>query len=85
MTLSDYWNSKLPDYYPTMYLDGYTPEQVMQAFRNTQRKENQKLIDEERKRREQARYEKEALKMVENNFEQAVNQAIEEVFKNWMK
>ena len=82
MTLSDYWNSKLPDYYPTMYLDGYTPAQVMQAFRNTQRKENQKLIDA---KREQARYEKEALKMVENNFEQAVNQAIEEVFTNWMK
>lgn len=82
MTLSDYWNNKLPDYYPTMYLDGYTPEQVMQAFRNTQRKENQKLIDE---KRGQARYEKEALKMIENNFEKAVNQAIEEVFKNWMK
>lgn len=29
MTLSDYWNNKLPDYYPTMYLDGYTPAQVM--------------------------------------------------------
>ena len=82
MTLSDYWNSKLPDYYPTMYLDGYTPAQVMQAFRNTQRKENQKLIDA---KREQARYEKEALEMIENSFEKAVNQAIEEVFKNWMK
>ena len=33
---------------------------------NTQRKENQKLIDE---KREQARYEKEALKMIESNFE----------------
>ena len=82
MTLSDYWNNKLPDYYPTMYLDGYTPAQVMQAFRNTQRKENQTLIDE---KREQARYEKEALEMIENSFEKAVNQAIEEVFKNWMK
>ena len=82
MTLSDYWNNKLPDYYPTMYLDGYTPEQVMQAFRNTQRKENQKLIDE---KREQARYEKEALNMIENNFEKAVNQAIADSFENWMK
>ena len=26
--LSDYYD-KLPDYYPTMYLDGYTPEQIM--------------------------------------------------------
>ena len=28
--LSDYYD-KLPDYYPTMYLDGYTPEQIMYA------------------------------------------------------
>lgn len=28
--LSDY-NDKIPDYYPTMYLDGYTPEQIMYA------------------------------------------------------
>ena len=35
MTVSDYWNSKLPDYYPTMYLDGYEPWQIMQAHRNT--------------------------------------------------
>ena len=28
--LSDYYD-KLPDYYPTMYLDGYTPEQIMFA------------------------------------------------------
>ena len=85
MTLSDYWSNKLPDYYPTMYLDGYTPAQVMQAFRNTQRKENQKLINEKRKRQEQMRYEKEALNMIENNFEKAVNQAIADIFENRMK
>ena len=28
--LSDYYD-KLPDYYPTMYMDGYTPEQIMYA------------------------------------------------------
>lgn len=28
--LSDYYD-KLPDYYPTMYLDGYAPEQIMYA------------------------------------------------------
>lgn len=30
LMLSDYYD-KLPDYYPTMYLDGYTPEQIMFA------------------------------------------------------
>ena len=24
-------NRKIPDYYPTMYLDGFTPEEVMYA------------------------------------------------------
>ena len=35
MTLFDYYDSKIPDYYPTMYMDGYTPEQIMySAHRN---------------------------------------------------
>ena len=25
----------LPDYYPTMYLDGYTPEEILQAKRKS--------------------------------------------------
>ena len=28
MTLFDYYNSRLPDYYDTMYQDGYTPQEV---------------------------------------------------------
>ena len=31
MTLSDYINRQVPDYYDWMYLDGYTPEQIMYA------------------------------------------------------
>ena len=31
MTLYEYLDSKIPDYYPTMYLDGFTPEQIMYA------------------------------------------------------
>ena len=33
MTLSDYYNRQVPDYYPTMYLDGYTPQQILMAKR----------------------------------------------------
>lgn len=29
MSLSDYYDSKIPDYYDTMYLDGYTPDQIL--------------------------------------------------------
>ena len=30
MTLLDL-HKRIPDYYPTMYLDGYTPEQILNA------------------------------------------------------
>ena len=31
MTLSDYINRQVPEYYDWMYLDGYTPEQILEA------------------------------------------------------
>ena len=33
MTLLDYTQRKVPDYYPDMWRDGFTPEEVMTAFR----------------------------------------------------
>ena len=39
MTLFDYYDSKIPEYYDTMYLDGYTPEQIMYAKHRQMRKE----------------------------------------------
>lgn len=33
MTLSDFYNRQVPDYYPTMYRDGYTPQQILMAKR----------------------------------------------------
>ena len=38
MTVIDYHNRRIPDYYDTMYLDGYTPEQILQAAHNTMMK-----------------------------------------------
>lgn len=31
MTLSEFYNRQIPGYYPAMYLDGYTPAQILQA------------------------------------------------------
>ena len=31
MTLYEYLDSKIPDYYPTMYRDGYEPYQIIHA------------------------------------------------------
>ena len=33
MSLVDYLSRNIPDYYPTMYQDGYTPEQILIAVR----------------------------------------------------
>lgn len=70
MTLSGYWNSRLPDYYDTMYQDGYTPQEVWQAFRNTQYKEIQKIREQEQ---------------LEKDFQEAVNRAFENALKHLTK
>ena len=31
MTLSEYYDRQIPDYYDTMYLDGFTPDQILHA------------------------------------------------------
>lgn len=31
MTLYEYYDRKIPDYYDTMYRDGYSPEQILHA------------------------------------------------------
>ena len=33
MSLSDYYNRQIPEYYDTMYMDGYTPAQISYAVR----------------------------------------------------
>ena len=33
MTLFEYYNRQIPDYYPSMYLDGYEPHQILHAAR----------------------------------------------------
>lgn len=33
MNMIDYLDRQLPEYYPSMYLDGYTPEQVYASYK----------------------------------------------------
>ena len=33
MTLFDHYDKQIPDYYDTMYLDGFTPDQISYAVR----------------------------------------------------
>lgn len=32
MTISDYINRKIPEYYDTMHLDGFTPQEILAAL-----------------------------------------------------
>ena len=35
MSLMDYYNRQIPEYYDTMYMDGYSPEQILHAAHQT--------------------------------------------------
>ncbi|MBO4937499.1 MAG: hypothetical protein J6C98_00660 [Oscillospiraceae bacterium] len=39
MGLFEYLDRQIPDYYPTMYKDGYTPEQIIHAAHRKIRQE----------------------------------------------
>lgn len=41
MTIEEYYNRKIPEYYPTMYLDGYTPQQILIAVHKSMLNEYQ--------------------------------------------
>ncbi len=41
MTLYEYYDRKIPDYYPTMYRDGYSPEQIRYALHRKMVRENE--------------------------------------------
>lgn len=35
MSIADYVSKHIPDYYPSMYLDGYSPEEILIARRKS--------------------------------------------------
>lgn len=53
MTLYEYLDSKIPNYYPLMYRDGYSPEQILHAARR-------KILQEHEARKAAKRAEAEA-------------------------
>ena len=41
MTMYDNYMKKIPDYYPTMYRDGYSPEEILMSVRRQMYQEHQ--------------------------------------------
>ena len=39
MSIADYLHKNIPEYYDTMYLDGYTPTEIYIAFTKQRQKE----------------------------------------------
>lgn len=74
--LSDSYHKNLPEYYPFMYLDGYTPEQIMEAMHRTMRKQWES-------KRQQTATEKAVQAQIEKKLEQTVSKAIDDLFKGW--
>ena len=75
MLIDEYFKN-LPDYYDTMYLDGYTPEQIMEAKHRSMRKEYHR-------RQEEAATERAVQAQIEKQLEKAVSKALDDIFKNW--
>ena len=48
----------IPDYYDTMYLDGYDVNQICRAFDKVQRKKFRKIMQEKQAKREQQELER---------------------------
>lgn len=78
--LIDQFHKNLPDYYDTMYMDGYTPEQIMEAHHRTMTK---RYCADRKRKQEEAAAEKAVEAEVEKQLEKVVSKALDDIFKNW--
>ena len=76
MTLVDYYDRQIPEYYPTMYMDGYTPAQILHAV-------HRKMVREYLEREEKKRAEKETEIQIEKQVKKSIDAAMKDLFKDW--
>ena len=67
MTMLEQFGRYIPDYYPTMYLDGYTPYEIMGAA-------SRQTYDSSQKRGD---------KKLEKELQVALDAAMKDLFKDW--
>lgn len=79
MLIDEYYKN-LPEYYDTMYMDGYTPEQIMEAHHRSMVKRY--YADQKRKQEETAAG-KAVQAEIEKQLEKAVSKALDDIFKGW--
>lgn len=75
-----YPDRPLPDYYPTMYLDGYMPEEIWVAQHNTMIKRFEKMYAEKELENQ---LEKELEKQIEEKLGKTLEKALDELLKDF--
>ena len=68
----------LPDYSPDMHLHGFSPEQIFESFRRTNRK---RTDERKKKKREESFLEKEMARMVESLAKASIDAAVVNIFE----
>ncbi len=64
----------LPEYSHDMYLKGFNPFEILEAFRRTEKKKRDK-------KREESIFEKETLRFIEGLATAAINKAVDDMFE----
>ena len=70
------YNQDLPDYSKDMYLKGFSPYQILEAFRRTEKKKRKKKKDE-------SILQKEMFNFIEGMATAAINEALDDIFEGW--
>ena len=71
----------IPDYYDTMYLDGYDVNQICRAFDKVQRRKFRKIRQEKMAKREQQELER----SIKAELEKTVEKALDELLAGFNK
>ena len=79
--MNHYYNGKrLPEYYDTMYLDGYTGDEVYVAFHRSLQKQ---VSEMQKKQQLEYQMEKELEKQINEKLDKAIEKALDELLKDF--
>ena len=79
--MNHYYNGKrLPEYYDTMYLDGYSGDEVYVAFHRSLQK---KVSEMQQKQQLEYQMEKELEKQVNDKLDKVLEKALDELLKGF--
>lgn len=79
--MNHYYNGKrLPEYYDTMYLDGFSADEVYVAFHRSMQK---KVSEMQEKQRREIELEKELEQQVEEKLGKTLEKALDELLKGF--